>query len=507
MATLRILQVAAEVHPLLKTGGLADVIGALPPALAARGHDVRLLLPGHPACLAGLVDARVVLELGPLFGAGRVTLLGGRLPQVGDLPTYVIDAPWLYRRPGNPYLAADGREWPDNPARYALLGWTAAQLTAGGLDRDWQPHLLHAHDWHAALGCAFLAAHPEHPTPGRASVFTLHNLAFQGLFPWRADALPGLPEAALGPEGLEYFGQLSCLKAGLVAADRLSTVSPRYAREITTPDHGAGLHGLLQARADDLRGILNGIDRREWDPARDPALAAAFDAGRLAGKALCKAALQREAGLAAKPDAPLLVVVSRLTAQKGIDLLLAALPTWLAGGGQLLLQGTGDAALERACRDAAEARPDAVAVWIGYDEARAHRLIAGGDLIAVPSRFEPCGLTQLYGLRYGTLPLVREVGGLADTVFDADDPLTAGHGNGFVFRQADPAALAEALTRALTRYRQPAAWHLLQQRALAATHDWDSAAAQYEALYADALAAPRPPRWRAERGASGLPAR
>jgi starch synthase len=495
MSALRILQVTAEVHPLLKTGGLADVLGALPAALAARGHEVRYLLPGHPAMLAELQQTRLVLELGPLFGAGRVSLLAGVLPRLGGLPAYVIDAPWLYRRPGNPYLAPNGHDWPDNLARYALLGWTAAQLTAGGLDRDWEPQLLHAHDWHAALGCAWLAAHPGHPTPGRASVYTIHNLAYQGLHPLQT--LPGLPEAALGPEGLEYFGQLSCMKAGLVAADRISTVSPSYAREITTPTGGAGLHGLLQARAGDLHGILNGIDLAQWDPATDPTLPARFHARRMAGKAQCKAALQQEAGLDPQPDAPLLVVVSRLSEHKGLDLLLAALPVWLAGGGQLLLQGTGEPWLEQAFRDAAERHRGQVACWIGYDEDRAHRIIAGGDLIAVPSRFEPCGLTQLYGLRYGTLPLVRAVGGLIDTVTDADAAALADQrANGFVFHSVHPAALAATLERALALYRQPAIWKRLQRRAMAERHDWNTAAIRYEALYAEALAEPRPPRWR-----------
>lgn len=496
METLRILQVGAEVFPLLKTGGLADVLAALPVALAARGHEPRFLLPGHPAILDGLQAPRLVLELGPSFGAGRVSLLQGTLPTVGQLPAYVIDAPWLYRRSGNPYQAADGRDWPDNLSRYALLGWVAAQLVAGGLDRDWAPQLLHAHDWHAGLACTWLAAHPEHPKPGRASVFTIHNLAYQGVFPGSRETLPGLPDRAYGPEGLEYYGQINCLKAGLVAADRISTVSPSYAREITTPAFGCGLEGLLAARQEDLHGVLNGIDPAVWDPATDATLPAPFRAGRMAGKARCKLALQREAGLDPRTDAPLLVVVSRLSAQKGLDLLLAALPRWIAAGGQLVLQGTGDRALERAFLAVAGESPDQVRVWIGYDEGRAHRIIAGGDLIAVPSRFEPCGLTQLYGLRYGTLPVVRAVGGLADTVVDADTAASVSdRGNGFVFREPTPEAFGAALARALDAYRQTARWKRLQQRAMAEIHDWNTAAAAYESIYAAALAEPRPPRW------------
>ncbi len=496
MDRLRVLQTAAEVFPLLKTGGLADVLGAMPQALAARGHEVRFLLPGHPAILDGLRQARCVLESGPLFGAGRVSLLAGTLSEVGDLPAYVIDAPWLYRRPGNPYLDAAGRDWPDNLARYALLGWTAAQLSAGGLDRDWSPQLLHAHDWHAGLACAWFAAHPRHPQRGLASVFTIHNLAYQGEFAWQPEALPGLPSAAFGPEGLEFHGRMNCLKAGLVAADRISTVSPSYAREITTPEFGAGLDGLLRARHGDLHGILNGIDLDIWDPTADPAIARRYSAADPAGKAICKAALQTEAGLRLASDAPLLVVVSRLSHHKGLDLLLTVLPGWIRAGGQLLLQGTGDPVLESAFRVAAQQHPGEVATWIDYDEDRAHRIIAGGDLICVPSRSEPCGLTQLYGLRYGTLPVVHAVGGLADTVIDASGPdLAADLANGFVFRRADPGALGNALARAMTAYRQPDAWRQLQSRAMAARHDWDAAASRYETLYADALSEPRRPRW------------
>lgn len=485
---MRVLQVSAEVFPLVKTGGLADVLGALPRALAARGCDVRLLLPGLPPIADALSGARSLLRLGPLFGAARVELLHGRLHGV-DLPAYVVDAPYLYRRAGNPYLADDGHDWPDNLQRFGLLGWCAAHLAAGELDPAWQPALLHAHDWHAALACAHLAAHP--PTAA-ASVYTVHNLAYQGLFPLADFAHLGLPHRMLSAQGMEFHRQLSFMKAGLLWADRLSTVSPSYAREIATAEFGCGLDGVLRERGADLRGILNGIDRELWNPATDALLPARYDAGALGGKAYCKTALQREFGLEPKADALLLGVVSRLSSQKGLDLLIAALPALLARGGQLAVQGTGDRALEDALRALARQHPQRVALHVGYDEPRAHRLVAGADLIAVPSRFEPCGLTQMYGLRYGTLPLVRRVGGLADTVVDADaTALAEDRATGFVFDAAHPSALEAALARASTLYRESARWQQLMRRAMAQQYTWDAAAQQYLALYAEAVQARR----------------
>ena len=475
---LRVLHAAAEIFPLVKTGGLADVVGALPQALAAAGADVRLLLPGMPAILGAVARPRKVAESGPAFGAARVTLRLGRfkaaargVPDSDGVQAYVIDAPWLYARDGGPYQAPDGKPWDDNLQRFALLGWVAAQLAAGGLDPSWRPDILHAHDWHAALGCSYLRARPGATA---RSVFTIHNLAYQGLFPQGDFPLLGLPQRLMHPDGLEFHGWLSFMKGGLVHADRITTVSPTYAREITTPGFGCGVEGVLQARAADLSGILNGVDQARWDPATDRALAAPYDAGDLAGKAECKEALQRETGLAPRADAPLIGVVSRLSEQKGLDLALAALPALLAEGVQVALLGSGEPAMEKAFADAAAAHPGQVAVRIGYDEALAHRIIAGADIILVPSRFEPCGLTQLYGMRYGTLPLVRRVGGLADTVDEA---------TGFVFDAADPAALAEAARRALLTLREPARWRAMQQDAMARDHGWDAAAARYMALY------------------------
>lgn len=485
---MRVLQVAAEVFPLVKTGGLADVVGALPPALAAQGVDTQLLLPALPAVADALHGARTVAQLGPMFGAARVALLHGRLHGV-DVPAYVIDAPYLYRRDGNPYLGPDGHDWPDNLQRFALLGWAAAHLAGGELDARWQPELLHAHDWHAALACAHLAMHPS---TAAGSVFTIHNLAYQGLFPLGDFALLGLSQRVLWPHGIEFHRQVSFMKGGLLYADRISTVSPTYAREIATPEFGCGLDGVLRDRGADVRGILNGVDRALWNPATDRAIAARYDASSLAGKAYCKAALQREFGLPERADAPLLGVVSRLTAQKGLDLLLGALPAWVERGGQLVVQGSGEPALEQALRAAAARHPRQVALHLGYDEPRAHRVVAGADVIVVPSRFEPCGLTQMYGLRYGTLPLVRRVGGLADTVVDADDAALADdRATGFVFDAADADAVDAALRRAGALFREPARWQQVMRRAMAQTFGWDDAARQYRALYDEAAAARR----------------
>jgi len=481
----KLLHVAAEVFPLVKTGGLADVAGALPPALMHAGADVRMLLPGLPAIAEAVLQARPVCEVGPLFGAARITLRLGRLPG-SHVPAYVLDAPYLYRRGGSPYQDSRGGEWSDNLQRFALLGWVGAHLAAGELDDGWTPDVLHAHDWHAALACAYAKVHPG---TAAASFFTVHNLAYQGLFPLADFGQLGLPARTLAATGLEFHGQLSFMKGGLKFADRITTVSPSYAREIATPEFGAGLDGVIRSRQADVTGILNGVDYAVWNPERDTALAARYSADRLEGKAACKEALQREMGLAADAGAPLLAVVSRLTSQKGLDLVIGALGGLLARGAQLVVVGTGDAGLEAAFREAAHAHPGRVAVRLTYDEVLAHRVIGGADAIVVPSRFEPCGLTQMYGLRYGTLPLVRRVGGLADTVVDASaDALRDGRATGFSFDAAAPAALEHAIERLVALYRQPAAWQGLMRHAMVQDFSWDHSAEQYLTLYRDAIA-------------------
>lgn len=478
----RILHVAAEIFPLVKTGGLADVVAALPPAQLLRGLDVRVLLPGLPAIRDGVGPLTVLAECGAAFGAGRVTLCAGRMPASG-LPVLIIDAPFLYDRPGNPYVDDHGLGWSDNHRRFALLGWIAAQIAAGGLLRDWQPDVLHCHDWHAGLAAAYLAARPGRHA---ATVFTIHNLAYQGLFDPALFGELGLPPAQFGLDGIEFHGQLSFIKAGLAYSDRITTVSPGYAREILEPPAACGLEGLMRRRVGVLSGILNGVDYTLWNPAADPHIAQPYTHALSTGKQACRKALRSELGLLPRPAQPLFCVVSRLSEQKGLDLVLQALDALRAMGAQLVVLGSGERRLEDAFRAAAQRHAGEVAVRIGYDEDLAHRVIAGADVILVPSRFEPCGLTQLYGLRYGTLPLVRRVGGLADTVVDADaQHLADGSATGFSFDAATPESLATAARRAIDVWHAPQHWAALSERAMACRFSWDAAAERYQALYSE----------------------
>lgn len=475
---VRVLQASTEFYPLLKTGGLADVAAALPPALRAAGADVRLLFPGLPAYRQGLGPLQAVAEIDTPWRERAKVLRG----EVQGLVAYVIDSPTLYARPGNPYADAGGAAYADNHRRFGLLGLMAARL-GGGLDASWQPHIVHGHDWHAGLASAYLRLMRWPGKTVARSVFTVHNLAYQGLFPHEDRALLGLSSDFMSPDGLEYHGQLSFMKAGLKFADRITTVSPSYAREIATHEFGCGLDGVIRGRGSDVSGILNGIDPEVWNPATDPAIAQRYSAEQPAGKAVCKAALQAEFGLKADPDAPLLLALSRLSSQKGLDLILSALPQCLEQGTQLVVQGAGDPALEAAFRMAAAAHPGRVAVHIGYDEARAHRLMAGADLIVVPSRFEPCGLTQLYGLRYGTLPVVRRVGGLADTVVDAPGEAATG----FHFDHASAAELGATVVRAVQAWRDPTRRRQIMNRAMAQDFSWVGPARQYLNLYEDTV--------------------
>lgn len=472
---MRILHVASELFPLLKTGGLADVTGALPQALGRLGADVRVLLPGFPAVLAGLRDAAEVASFSTFAGPAR--LLYGTTD--AGVALYTIDAPQLYDRPGNPYHGAGQVPYADNHLRFAVLGWVAAQL-ASGVDRYWRAEIIHAHDWHAGLAPAYLAAAGK---PAK-SVFTIHNLAYQGVFPEAAYAELDLPPDFFSIHGLEYHGQLSFMKAGIVYADRITTVSPGYAREITTPEQGCGLDGLLRLREAVLSGILNGVDDAVWNPAADPLIEAPYSAAKPAGKARCKAALQQQCGLSEREDAPLFGVVSRLTGQKGLHLVLAGLGEITARGGQVVVLGSGDAPMEAAFRGAAEADPANVSVTIGYDEAFAHRIMAGCDVIMVPSRYEPCGLTQLYGLKYGALPLVRRVGGLADTVTDCSlENLAEGRATGMVFDEFSVDGFVQGVRRAFALWARPKDWKMVRRSGMQQDCSWQPVAERYLALY------------------------
>lgn len=481
-----VLSVASECAPLVKTGGLADVTGALPAALAWHGWRMVTLLPGYPATRAALEGAgEAVAQWEALFG-GPARLIAA---EARGLALLVLEAPHLYDRPGGPYLDPAGTPWPDNDARFAALCAVAARIAREGAG-GFRPELLHLHDWQAGLAPLYLrgGAGSREGGGGPGCLFTIHNMAFHGLAPGTRRADLGLPADGFGPEGYEYHGQISALKAGIVFSDHVTTVSPGYAHEITTPEFGAGLDGLMRARAGALSGILNGIDTEAWNPATDPAITP-FRSPR--GKAANRARLLEEFGLP-PGEGPLCVVVSRMTAQKGLDLLLQALPALTARGGRLAVLGTGEREMEQAWQARAAGDP-AVSVRIGFDEALSRLMFAGADAVLVPSRFEPCGLTQLCGLRYGAVPVVARTGGLADTVIDANPAaLAAGVATGIVFAPATAHALAHALDRLCALHAQPALWGRMQRRAMAAAVGWEASAPAYAALY-DRLAMPSPP--------------
>jgi starch synthase len=479
---MRTLFVTAELYPWVKSGGLGDVAAALPPALTELGVDTRLLLPGFPGFLDAFPGITDVARLRTPFTSERVRVALTRLPGTERL-AYLVDQPAYYDRPGSPYASPNGSDWPDNHRRFGLFSWVAAEI-ARGADQNWTPDVLHAHDWHAGLAPAYLAALPPaaHHIP---TVFTVHNLAYQGLFSAALFPELALPPGFLAIDGVEFHGLISFMKAGLFYSDRLTTVSPTYAREIQTSAFGGGFEGLLRSRANALTGILNGVDPRVWDPEHDALLPRVYRAEDApAGKRAAKAELRSRLGLEQREDAPLFGAVSRLTPQKGLDLLLACLPEVVAGGSQIAILGSGDSDLERGFAAAAEGHRGQVGVEIGYDEALSHLIIGGSDVILVPSRFEPCGLTQLYALRYGTLPLVRRVGGLADTVVDATSvSLAEDSATGFAFDEASPQALVSTIGRAATLFREPKTWLRMMRRAMTRDFSWESAARQYVALY------------------------
>src|SRR5664279_1063756 len=484
MTSLRVLAVASEIYPIIKTGGLADVVGALPIALRAYGIETRTLVPGYPDVIKALPTAEVLLHWSHFHG-GPIRLLGGSL---GDLDLLVLDAPHLFARSGNPYVAPDGKDWPDNGVRFAALSRMAAEIGQGAI-RSFVPDIVHAHDWQAGLAPAYLH-YANGPRP--CTVMTVHNMAYQGTFSHEMLDTFGLPPESFTIHGVEYYGTISFLKAGLQFADRITTVSPTYAVEIQGDEGGMGLGGLLRERSQVLSGILNGIDTSVWNPETDPHIAARFGAQDLQFRAANKAALQRRLGLDPSPDALLLGVISRLSWQKGLDLLLENVPTIVNEGMQLALLGSGDPDLENRFQAAAKANAGRIAVLIGYDEALAHLIQAGADALVVPSRFEPCGLTQLCALRYGAVPIVSRVGGLADTVIDANEADIAGSATtGFKFGPVTGETLAGALRRASNSFHDKQVWRKLQLNGISTDVSWRNRASQYAALYHDVVTARR----------------
>ncbi len=476
---MKVLAVASEIYPLVKTGGLGDVAGALPAALRGQGVTVRTMVPGYPAVKAAVKNGKVVHRYADLFG-GKATLVAAKAK---GLDIIALDAPHLFKRDGNPYLGADGKDWPDNGQRFAALARAAADVGRGAI-KGYTPDILHLHDWQAALAAVYVKFEG-----GPKTVMTVHNIAFQGQFPASQFATLGLPATAFAIDGLEYYGKVGFLKGGLQCADAITTVSPTYANEIQTSDFGMGLDGLLRSRRDALAGIVNGIDTAVWNPETDSALAATYGAASLAKRISNKRALETRFGLDPE-DGMLHGVVSRLTWQKGMDIFAGSLNALVASGARLALIGTGEAPIEKEILVGAQRHKGRIGVVIGYDEKLAHLIQGGADTILVPSRFEPCGLTQLHGLRYGCVPVVARTGGLADTIIDANDAaLVAGSGTGFQFTPVDAPSLESALIRAIRLHNDRALWTGMQKRGMETDVSWQRSALAYASLYRNLLGA------------------
>ena len=470
-----VLSVASEMFPLIKTGGLADVVGALPAAVAPHGVRMTTLLPGYPSVMAAIKRPRLLHRYTDLLGV-PARLLGA---QIDGHPLILLDAPALFDRPGTPYGQGNGPDWDDNWHRFAALGKAGADLASGAI-KGLKFDVLHAHDWQAAMAPAYLR-YMNAPKP--PSIITIHNIAFQGQFGAEIFASLGLPPQAWSMDGVEYYGGVGLLKAGLTSANAVTTVSPTYASEIRSAEFGMGLEGLIAARGDAVHGILNGIDRTIWDPALDSALAATFTARSLTKRMINKRALEAHFALDAG-DGPLFVVISRLTWQKGMDVLAGALDHLVAIGARLALLGTGDAALEAAFAAAAARHRGKIGVQLGYDEQVSHLMQGGGDAILIPSRFEPCGLTQLYGLAYGCVPVVARTGGLADSIINANEAgLAAGVATGLQFDGVTPDSVARALRTSVRLYGDRAVWKAMQLQGMKADFSWQRSGQRYAELY------------------------
>ena len=480
---MKVLFATSEVAPLVKTGGLGDVSGALPAALRAIGVDVRILVPGYRQVIAQLAQSQVVATFDALPGFPPARLLCGTMAH--DVPLLVLDCPVLYDRDGGLYQDAGGRDWADNALRFGLLSRGAAVLGCNESPLAWRPDLVHCNDWQTGLTPAYL-----HFAQGSApSILAIHNLLFQGIFPPETVNELHLPPSCFSIDGVEYYGNLSFLKAGLFYADHITTVSPNYAQEIQQEPLGFGMQGLLASRRSKLTGILNGIDIEEWNPATDPHLTKKYSRARMAGKAADKEALQSRMGLNLDPGVPLLGVVSRLTHQKGLDLLLEIAPRLTGLPAQLVMLGTGEAQMQAAARDLSRRYPGKIGAHIGFSEDISHQIEAGADLFVMPSRFEPCGLNQLYSQRYGTPPIVHATGGLADSVVDCTpETLKDGSASGFAFHGMTADNLYAAIQRAIGLYRDRAKWKTLRKNCMSKDFSWQRSAEAYRAVYLKVLA-------------------
>ncbi len=479
----KILYISSEAFPLIKTGGLADVAGSLPVALLKQSQDVRLLLPAYPEVIKQIKSNKVLTKT--CYHNQSVKIIETRLPG-SHVIVWLVDCPAAFNRPGGPYTDHHGREWDDNALRFAILCYAAVDIALNKLSLCWKPDVVHCNDWQSGLVPALLSLHAKRP----ATVFTIHNLAYQGIFNKQTFSDLNLPDKLWHINGLEFYGQLSFIKGGLAYADKITTVSPNYAKEILQPEYSYGLEGLLKHRVNDLSGILNGIDGKRWNPGTDNYLKQKYNRRSLNKKPLNKTALQQELSLPINTSIPLIGMVSRLVEQKGLELILSSLPAILSQPIQLVILGTGESHYELQLSKWASQYPEKLNVVIGYDEALAHRIEAASDMYLMPSIFEPCGLNQLYSLRYGTLPIVTPVGGLADTVIDTTEKNIAyGTANGFVLKEKNSAALLATIKRALAMYQQPGKWHQLQHNAMSGDFSWQTSATQYIRLYQQAIKA------------------
>jgi starch synthase len=483
MAELKVLFATSEVAPLIKTGGLADVSGALPAALRAVGLDVRVLVPGYTQVMSQLFHHEVVATFESLLlGFPSARLLSSKM--ANGVPVFVLDCPSFYQRGGGPYQDTSGRDWVDNALRFGLLSKAAAVLGSGASPLGWHPDLVHCNDWQTGLAPAYL----HFAKQAAPSVISIHNLAFQGIFPLSTTEQLNLPPSCFSVNGVEYYGNLSFLKAGMFYAEHITTVSPTYAKEIQLEALGFGMQGLLTTRRDDLTGILNGIDMEEWDPAGDKHLFENYSSGHMAGKTANKQALQSKMGLYLEPDVPLLGVVSRFTQQKGLDLLLEIAPLLTELPVQLAMLGSGDAQMQKTARDLSHSYPGKIGTVIGFDEALSHQIEAGADMFVMPSRFEPCGLNQMYSQRYGTPPIVHATGGLADSVVDCSAAtLRAGTASGFVFSDMTAEHLFDAIHRAVETYQNQRKWKILCDICMSKDFSWKKSAEAYRKVYLKVL--------------------